>query len=177
MKQCCWRTVNALLSIVIVLIPQQHWAFQPTPVSSQNIERRSYRTTRSEYGTLASSNSEHGDYYDAQNHDNGDEDEKSKSTSSSPKQQSSTAAIRRPRVGPIRQSHHLKAKTAELIRRKEAQARHEQALKDPTLLTNVKFEERDDIHAGTKRAIAEVLGFQSMTEVQSRTYAKGTYSH
>ena len=57
--------------------------------------------------------------------------------------------------------------------RKEAEARHQQALKDPTLLSNVKFEERNDIHPATKRAILEVMGLQSMTEIQSKTYAEG----
>ena len=70
---------------------------------------------------------------------------------------------------PIRLSNQ-NANAAEL-NRKEAQARHEQALKDPTLLTNVKFQDRDDIHPSTKRALAEVLGLQSMTEIQSKSYA------
>lgn len=78
----------------------------------------------------------------------------------------------RQRRRPIRISNH-NAKAAEMIQ-KEAQARHEQALKDPTLLTNVKFQEREDIHPSTKRALAEVMGLQSMTEIQSKTYAEGT---
>jgi ATP-dependent RNA helicase MSS116 len=56
-------------------------------------------------------------------------------------------------------------------RREEAQARHVEALKDPTLLTKIKFSERSDIHPATKRAITEVIGLQSMTEIQAKTYA------
>ena len=86
---------------------------------------------------------------------------------------SSTSGIgSRQRRRPIRISNH-NAKVAEM-NQKEAQARHEQALKDPTLLTNVKFQERQDIHPSTKRALAEVMGLQSMTEIQSKTYAEGT---
>jgi ATP-dependent RNA helicase MSS116 len=68
-------------------------------------------------------------------------------------------------------TNNQRNKEAELIR-KEAQARHEQALKDPTLLTNVRFQERDDIHSASKRAITEIMGLQSMTEIQSKTYAE-----
>lgn len=84
---------------------------------------------------------------------------------------SSCAGANRRRYRPIRLSNH-NAKSAEL-NRQEAQRRHEQALKDPTLLTNVKFQERQDIHPATKRALAEVMGLQSMTEIQSKTYAEG----
>jgi hypothetical protein len=50
-------------------------------------------------------------------------------------------------------------------------ARHAEALQDPHLLTKITFAERTDIHPATKRAIQEVLGLQSMTEIQARTYA------
>ena len=66
------------------------------------------------------------------------------------------------------------AKKAE-VHRQEAKKRHHQALKDPTLLTNVKFEEREDIHPATKRALVEVMGLQAMTEIQSKTYAEGKF--
>jgi ATP-dependent RNA helicase MSS116 len=46
-----------------------------------------------------------------------------------------------------------------------------ETLKDPTLLTNLKFAERPDMHPATKRAITEVMGLQSMTEIQAKTYA------
>lgn len=82
--------------------------------------------------------------------------------------------IKRGRPRPIRVSSSA-AKQAEQ-NRKEAQARHQQALQDPTLLTNVKFQERNDIHPATKRALVEVMGLQAMTEIQSQTYAEGKYS-
>jgi ATP-dependent RNA helicase MSS116 len=56
-------------------------------------------------------------------------------------------------------------------RREEAQARHEEALKDPTLLTKVQFSDRPDIHPSTKRGITEVMGLQRMTEIQAKSYA------
>lgn len=76
---------------------------------------------------------------------------------------------RRPtRIRPVRPS----ASTTKIeTKRKEAQARHEETLKDPTLLTKVKFAERTDIHPATKRAITEVMGLQAMTEIQAKTYA------
>ena len=75
-----------------------------------------------------------------------------------------------------------RSRTTRLIRNKstsakvaaktvEARRRHEQAMNDPTLLTEVKFSERNDLHSATKRAIVEVLGLQSMTEIQAKTYA------
>lgn len=82
---------------------------------------------------------------------------------------STTKQTGRRRRGPIR-IPNPKAEQAEQ-NRQEAQDRHQQALQDPTLLTNVHFEERSDIHPATKRALAEVMGLQSMTEVQSKTYA------
>lgn len=56
-------------------------------------------------------------------------------------------------------------------RRQEAQKRHAEALKDPTLLTKFSFSDRKDISPSTKRAITEVLGLQRMTEIQAKTYA------
>jgi hypothetical protein len=50
-------------------------------------------------------------------------------------------------------------------------ARHVEALQDPHLLTEITFAERTDIHPATKRAIQEILGLQSMTEIQAKTYA------
>ena len=43
--------------------------------------------------------------------------------------------------------------------------------KDSSLLTNVEFSNRSDIHPASKRALTEVLGITSMTEIQSKTYA------
>jgi ATP-dependent RNA helicase MSS116 len=43
--------------------------------------------------------------------------------------------------------------------------------KDPTLLTNVEFAQRSDLHPATKRALSETLGLTSMTEIQAKTYA------
>jgi ATP-dependent RNA helicase MSS116 len=72
------------------------------------------------------------------------------------------------RVRPIRPT----ASTEKLqARRVETQARHNEALKDPTLLSNIKFSERTDLHPATKRAITEVMGLQSMTQIQAKTYA------
>lgn len=56
-------------------------------------------------------------------------------------------------------------------RRAEAEKRQEEALKDPTLLTNVEFAKRKDLHPSSKRALTEVMGLKSMTEIQSKTYA------
>jgi ATP-dependent RNA helicase MSS116, mitochondrial len=80
-----------------------------------------------------------------------------------------------------RKRRPVRSRTTRLIRRKsttekitsrtaETRRRHEQALKDPTLLTEVKFSDRSDIHPATKRAIVEILGLRSMTEIQAKTY-------
>lgn len=53
----------------------------------------------------------------------------------------------------------------------QAKVRHQEALKDPTLLSDVRFAERTDIHPATKRAIKEVLGHEQMTEIQAKTFA------
>lgn len=41
---------------------------------------------------------------------------------------------------------------------------------DASLLSNIEFAQRTDIHPATKRAINEVLGLTTMTEIQARTY-------
>jgi ATP-dependent RNA helicase MSS116 len=57
------------------------------------------------------------------------------------------------------------------IRRMEAEGRREQALQDPTLLTSIRFSDRNEIHPATKRAILEVLGLHEMTQIQAETFA------
>ena len=57
-------------------------------------------------------------------------------------------------------------------RRDEARKRHKEALQDPTLLTKLNFADRTDIHPAVKRAITEVLGLTSMTQIQAKTYEK-----
>ena len=42
--------------------------------------------------------------------------------------------------------------------------------KDVSLLSDVEFAKRDDLHPATKRALIETLGLTSMTEIQSKTY-------
>jgi ATP-dependent RNA helicase MSS116 len=56
---------------------------------------------------------------------------------------------------------------------REAQAheRHQQALQDPSLLSNQVFAERTDLHPATRRALTETMGLTFMTEIQSKTYA------
>jgi replicative superfamily II helicase len=46
----------------------------------------------------------------------------------------------------------------------------ELALKDPTLLTHVHFAEQTDLHPNSKRALKEVMGLTSMTEIQQKTF-------
>jgi ATP-dependent RNA helicase MSS116 len=70
-----------------------------------------------------------------------------------------------------RPKRHSAASEKVVVRQEEAQARHQQALQDPTLLSNVKFSDRPDISPSTKRAITEVMGLKSMTEIQAKTYA------
>mmetsp|Transcript_22047 Transcript_22047/g.35478 ORF Transcript_22047/g.35478 Transcript_22047/m.35478 type:complete len:622 (-) Transcript_22047:262-2127(-) len=53
---------------------------------------------------------------------------------------------------------------------KRQKGRHEQALQDPTLLTQIDFRDREDIHPSTQRALTEGLGLKSMTKVQAETY-------
>ena len=42
--------------------------------------------------------------------------------------------------------------------------------KDKTLLSNIEFAQRTDLHPATKRALIETLGLVSMTEIQSKTF-------
>ena len=42
--------------------------------------------------------------------------------------------------------------------------------KDKTLLSNIEFAQRTDLHPATKRALVETLGLVSMTEIQSKTF-------
>ena len=83
----------------------------------------------------------------------------------------------RKRRGPIRRSRPAtgtKSASAQndslQIQKEEVQNRHRQALKDPTLLSNQKFNDRTDISPNIKRAITEVMGLSQMTEIQSQTY-------
>ncbi len=51
------------------------------------------------------------------------------------------------------------------------QSRQNEALQDPTLLTNLSFLECEDLHPNSKRALVEDMGLQSMTEVQAKTFS------
>ena len=42
--------------------------------------------------------------------------------------------------------------------------------KDASLLSNIEFALRTDLHPATKRALTETLGLVSMTEIQSKTF-------
>ena len=42
--------------------------------------------------------------------------------------------------------------------------------KDASLLSNIEFAQRTDLHPATKRALVETLGLVSMTEIQSKTF-------
>ena len=77
----------------------------------------------------------------------------------------------RKRPGRIRPKRSTAASAQVEARRAEAEARHAEALKDPTLLTNVIFSERTDLHPSTKRALTELMGLQAMTAIQAETYA------
>ena len=48
--------------------------------------------------------------------------------------------------------------------------RHEQALRDPSLLTSIRFADRTDMHPHTREALKEGFGLQTMTRVQAETY-------
>ena len=52
-----------------------------------------------------------------------------------------------------------------------SQARQNQALQDPTLLTSLSFSDCKNIHPNSKRALVEDMGLQTMTEVQAKTFA------
>jgi len=47
--------------------------------------------------------------------------------------------------------------------------RHDQALQDPSLLTNIRFSDLD-LHPMTRKALVDGLGLQTMTHVQAKTY-------
>ena len=49
-------------------------------------------------------------------------------------------------------------------------SRQNEALQDPTLLTNQSFAECKEIHDRSKRALVEDMGLQTMTEVQAKTF-------
>ena len=81
------------------------------------------------------------------------------------------APLSRKRLGRIRPKRSAAISAQAGARKVEAQARHAEALKDPTLLTNVIFAERTDLHPSTKRALTETMGLKAMTEIQAKTYA------
>ena len=72
-------------------------------------------------------------------------------------------AIRRP-IRPV----STEKKIAE--RKALIETRQNEALQDPTLLTDQSFAECDNIHPSSKRALVEDMGLQKMTEVQAKTY-------
>lgn len=74
----------------------------------------------------------------------------------------------RPRMRPIRPVTISKKVEKQ---RQETQARHMEALKDPTLLTNVKFSESEALHPATKRGLTDAMGLQVMTEIQAKSLA------
>lgn len=49
--------------------------------------------------------------------------------------------------------------------------RQQDALQDPTLLTDLSFTECKQLHQSSKRAIIEGMGHQTMTEVQAKTFS------
>jgi ATP-dependent RNA helicase MSS116 len=78
----------------------------------------------------------------------------------------------RSRRRPIRPQTSVTQQKEQEQRVSQAKVRHQEALKDPTLLSDVRFSERNDIHPATKRAIKEVLGHEQMTEIQAKTFAE-----
>jgi len=66
-------------------------------------------------------------------------------------------------LSPQRQKIELERQQLQVISREES-------LKDPTLLSTVKFSDRTDLHPLTKRALTEIMGLQEMTEVQAKTF-------
>jgi len=48
--------------------------------------------------------------------------------------------------------------------------KHQQALGDPSLLTEIRFSERTDLHPHTKEALRNGFGLETMTVVQAATY-------
>ena len=55
-------------------------------------------------------------------------------------------------------------------RKANIESRQNEALQDPTLLTNQSFSECKELHPSSKRALVEDMGLQSMTEVQAKTF-------
>ncbi|KAL7544989.1 hypothetical protein ACHAWF_008355 [Thalassiosira exigua] len=51
------------------------------------------------------------------------------------------------------------------------QSRQNEALQDPTLLTNLSFSECKELHPGSKRALVEDMGLRTMTEVQAKAFS------
>jgi len=58
-----------------------------------------------------------------------------------------------------------KKKTAAVTKKKKVSTN-----KDASLLSNIEFAQRTDLHPATKRALVETLGLVSMTEIQSKTF-------
>ena len=58
-----------------------------------------------------------------------------------------------------------KKKTAAVTKKKKVPTN-----KDASLLSNIEFAQRTDLHPATKRALIETLGLVSMTEIQSKTF-------
>lgn len=77
----------------------------------------------------------------------------------------------RGRTRPVRAASQAVAAEETQERVAQAAARHQEALKDPTLLSDVRFASRTDIHPNTKRAIQEVLGHEQMTDIQCKTFS------
>jgi ATP-dependent RNA helicase MSS116 len=50
------------------------------------------------------------------------------------------------------------------------QTKQNEALKDPTLLTDLSFVDCNGLHPSSKRALVEDMGLQTMTEVQAKTF-------
>ena len=50
------------------------------------------------------------------------------------------------------------------------ESRQNDALQDPSLLTNQRFAECKELHSSSKRALVEDMGLQTMTEVQAKTF-------
>jgi len=50
------------------------------------------------------------------------------------------------------------------------ESRQNEALQDPTLLTNLSFSECKELHPSSKRALVQDMGLQTMTEVQAKTF-------
>ena len=49
-------------------------------------------------------------------------------------------------------------------------SKHQEALQDPSLLTGIRFEDRNDLHPHTKEALVKGFGLETMTVVQATTY-------